>query len=60
MSTINPNSAFVRHTIDLPTPMAIAFDAIVRASGKSKRVYFASMVEAEVAKHSPTKGAKKR
>jgi hypothetical protein len=46
---INPNSAFVRVVFDLPTPLAIAYDEVVKASGKSKKQHLADLVTAAVA-----------
>jgi len=47
---INPNSAFVRVTFDLPTPVAIALDEAIRTTGKSKKRFLADLIETTVAK----------
>ena len=48
MSGINPNAAFTRVTCDIPTPVALAMDATVKASGKSKKQWLADLIAANV------------
>jgi len=47
---INENSAFVRVVFDLKTPVAIAFDAVVKDSGKTKKKYLEDLITEAVAK----------
>jgi hypothetical protein len=48
---INPNSAFVRITFDLATPLALDFDEIVKASGRTKKVVLTKVIEDYVRNH---------
>jgi hypothetical protein len=44
VSGINPNSAFARQYFDLPTPVAIQLESVVKASGKSKKQFLTDLV----------------
>lgn len=63
MSGINPESAFARQYFDLPTPVAIQLEAVVKASGKSKKQFLTDLVMSAVAASqsvsTPAKGRKK-
>lgn len=59
VSAINPNQPFVRVQIDLPTPVALAFDEIATASGKTKKAYLAEIIMSEVERvNAPHKGGR--
>jgi hypothetical protein len=46
---INENSAFVRVVFDLKTPVAIAFDKVVKESGKTKKKFLEDLITESVA-----------